>query len=176
MGKTTFIMIGAAILDVLAKPVNLSAFRVDSIPAETLTTNTGGDAMNEARTLAALGAKVRLVSKLGEDAAGEMILGRCRDLGIDTEFIRRSAEIPTGVNIVLIDEAGERRFITNPHGTLRQFYPEDIPREALEGGKILCEHPLGAEMPGQVGDFSLLRQYRYGKIQVSLYGRKMEEE
>ena len=62
--------------------------------------------MNEARTLAALGAKVRLVSKLGEDAAGEMILGRCRDLGIDTEFIRRSAEIPTGVNIVLIDEAG----------------------------------------------------------------------
>ena len=67
MGKTTFIMIGAAILDVLAKPVNLSAFRVDSIPAETLTTNTGGDAMNEARTLAALGAKVRLVSKLGED-------------------------------------------------------------------------------------------------------------
>ena len=138
MGKTTFIMIGAAILDVLAKPVNLSAFRVDSIPAETLTTNTGGDAMNEARTLAALGAKVRLVSKLGEDAAGEMILGRCRDLGIDTEFIRRSAEIPTGVNIVLIDEAGEWRFITNPHGTLRQFYPEDIPREALEGGKILC--------------------------------------
>ena len=53
MGKTTFIMIGAAILDVLAKPVNLAAFRVDSIPAETLTTNTGGDAMNEARTLAA---------------------------------------------------------------------------------------------------------------------------
>ena len=38
--------------------------------------------MNEARTLAALGAKVRLVSKLGEDAAGEMILGRCRDLGL----------------------------------------------------------------------------------------------
>ena len=51
MGKTTFIMIGAAILDVLAKPVNLSAFRVDSIPAETLTTNTGGDAMNEARRI-----------------------------------------------------------------------------------------------------------------------------
>ena len=44
-----------------------------------------------------------------------------------------------------------------------------------EGGKILCEHPLGAELPGQVGDFSLLRQYRYCKIQVSLYGRAAEE-
>lgn len=138
MGKTTFILIGAAILDVLAKPVELTSFQVDSIAAETLTTNTGGDAMNEARTLALLGAGVRLVSKVGEDAAADMILGQCRTLGIDTEFIRRSRETPTGVNIVLIDSRGERRFITNPRGTLRKFGPEDVPEEALEGGRILC--------------------------------------
>ena len=52
---------------------------------------------------------------------------------------------------------------------------EGVTLRMKEGGKILCEHPLGAEMPGQVGDFSLLRQYRYGKIQVSLYGRAAEE-
>ena len=138
MKETTCIVIGAAILDVLAKPVNVSAFRVDSIPAETLTTHTGGDAMNEARTLASLGVPVRLVTRLGEDPAGEMILGQCRSLGIDTEFIRRSPEYPTGVNIVLVDEKGERRFITNPQGTLRKFFPEDIPEQALRGGRILC--------------------------------------
>ena len=53
---------------------------------------------------------------------------------------------------------------------------EGVASRMKEGGKILCEHPVGAEMPQQVGDFSLLRQYRYGKIQVSLYGRKTEEE
>ena len=53
---------------------------------------------------------------------------------------------------------------------------EGVTPRMKEGGKILCEHPVGAEMPQQVGDFSLLRQYRYGKIQVSLYGRKTEEE
>lgn len=138
MQKTTFILIGAAILDVLAKPVDLSAFEVDSISVETLATDTGGDAMNEARTLACLGAEVRLITKLGEDAAAEIILGRCRELGIDTAYIRRSPDVPTGVNIVLIDGEGERRFVTNPHGTLRRMYPEDIAGEALLGGKILC--------------------------------------
>ena len=52
---------------------------------------------------------------------------------------------------------------------------EGVTLRMKEGGKILCEHPLGAELPGQVGDFSLLRQYRYCKIQVSLYGRAAEE-
>lgn len=138
MEQTTFILIGAAILDVLARPVSTEVFRTGSLPADTLTVHTGGDAMNEARTLASLGGRVRLVTRLGEDPAGDLILTQCSRLGIDTSFICRNASVPTGINVVLVDESGERHFITSPHGTLRRFFPEDIPGNALSGGKYFC--------------------------------------
>ena len=138
MKNTTFILIGAAILDVLARPVGADVFQTGSVPADTLTVHTGGDAMNEACALAALGAQVRLVTRLGNDTAADMILARCGSLGIDTSCIKRSASVPTGVNVVLVGPDGERHFITSPHGTLRKFYPADISPEALQGGKFLC--------------------------------------
>ena len=94
--------------------------------------------MNESRVLADLGADVRLVSKVGTDPAGDLVLSACGDLHIDTSYIRRDPEIPTGVNIVLVDQEGERSFITCPDSTLRKFYPDDVPEAALAGGSILC--------------------------------------
>ncbi|MEG1887767.1 MAG: 16S rRNA (guanine(966)-N(2))-methyltransferase RsmD [Oscillospiraceae bacterium] len=38
-----------------------------------------------------------------------------------------------------------------------------------EHGIILCEHPSSFEMPEEDGEFKLKKQYRYGKIMVSLY-------
>lgn len=44
-----------------------------------------------------------------------------------------------------------------------------------DGGVIICEHPYGEEMPEKVGDFSLYRDYKYGKIGITVY-RMSEEE
>lgn len=38
-----------------------------------------------------------------------------------------------------------------------------------DGGVIICEHPYGEEMPEQVGRFSVYRNYKYGKIGVTVY-------
>lgn len=38
-----------------------------------------------------------------------------------------------------------------------------------DGGVIICEHPYGEEMPENVGDFSLYRDYKYGKIGITVY-------
>lgn len=138
MSHPKYIIIGAALLDILARPVSREVFRTGSLPAENIRMTTGGDAMNEAAVLASLGADVRLVSKLGLDPAAEVILSRCRELGIDTEYIVRTGQMPTSINLVLVDEKGERHFITSPEGTLRRYYPEDISRDALEKGDILC--------------------------------------
>ena len=51
MNHPIFIIAGAAIMDVLARPVNPSVFRTGSIPAKGITMHTGGDAMNEAKAL-----------------------------------------------------------------------------------------------------------------------------
>ncbi|MDE7308130.1 MAG: carbohydrate kinase family protein, partial [Lachnospiraceae bacterium] len=79
-----FIIIGAAILDVLVQPVTSEVFSKGSVPAEHIAMHTGGDALNEAGVLAKLGASVRLVGKVGKDKAGNFIQGYCKNIKIDT--------------------------------------------------------------------------------------------
>lgn len=44
-----------------------------------------------------------------------------------------------------------------------------------EGGMIICEHPSDETLPKEAGDFSLKKQYRYGKIRISIYsGREVD--
>lgn len=38
-----------------------------------------------------------------------------------------------------------------------------------EGGVIVCEHPYGEEMPQTVKNFSIYREYKYGKIGITVY-------
>jgi len=133
-----YIIIGAAIVDVLAQLVDSRVFAQGSVPAQRIAMHTGGDAMNEACVLAGLGASVRLVGKVGQDAAGDYVLRQCQEYRIGTEFLNRDPSIDTGVNIVLVDGEGERHFITSPNGSLRRLCLEDVPKEALEGGKYLC--------------------------------------
>ena len=69
MNQQKYVIVGAAILDILARPVDASVFETGSSPARAIAMHTGGDAMNESRVLADLGADVRLVSKVGTDPA-----------------------------------------------------------------------------------------------------------
>ena len=119
------VLIGAAIIDVVAPNVDRRVFESGSVPSEGLCMRTGGDAMNEAVVLAELGRGVRLVSRLGQDMAGDMILQVCDRHKIDTSAVVR-APLDTGVNIVLVEPNGERSFVTNPRGSLRALEPEDV--------------------------------------------------
>lgn len=136
--KIDFIIIGASILDVLAQPVTADVFDTGSISASHTAMHTGGDALNEAAVLAALGSSVRLVSKVGTDYAGNYIKEYCCRAGMDVSFLVEDDTLETGVNLVLIDNLGERHFITSQNGSLRKLYPSDIPDLALLGGRYLC--------------------------------------
>lgn len=136
--ETDFIIIGAAILDILAHPTEASVFVNGSFPAEHITVSTGGDAMNEATVLSSLGSSVRLITKLGNDSASEYILNHCQKHHIDTTFSTIDSSIDTGINVVLIDSEGERHFITSSNGSLRKLYPENVSDDALTNGSILC--------------------------------------
>ena len=119
------ILIGAAILDVLAPGASPRVFEAGSLPSPGLSLHTGGDAMNESVILSRLGRRVRLVSRIGHDAAGDIVLAACGQCGIDTSAVVR-ADVDTGVNIVLVGDGGERSFLTNPEGSLRKLAPEDV--------------------------------------------------
>lgn len=126
MQNPEILIIGAAIIDVLARPVNTKVFDTGSYPVEDIHMTTGGDALNEATILAKTGHKVQLETVIGEDEAGKFILNHCRECGmvIRNESVRN--EQITGMNVVLVDENGSRSFLTNPYGTLRSLRKEYI--------------------------------------------------
>ena len=68
------VIIGAAIVDVLVRPVNAAVFETGSYPAEEICMSPGADALNEAIVLARLGGQVRLETVVGDDAAGRFLI------------------------------------------------------------------------------------------------------
>ena len=132
------VIIGAAIVDVLVRPVNAAVFETGSYPAEEIGMSPGADALNEAIVLARLGGQVRLETVVGDDAAGRFLIRECADNGIMIEERQIKKEIPTGINVVLVGGDGERNFLTNPHGTLRALRLSDIRMPFEPEARYLC--------------------------------------
>lgn len=131
-------IIGAAIIDILARPVDGKVFEQGSWPVQDMRMDIGGDAANEALVLSGLGKKVYLQTVLGEDMTGRMVLERLREKGVCIDDSCISKDIVTGINTVLIQEDGERSFLTNPNGSLRKLGMEHIHIPFEEDTEILC--------------------------------------
>ena len=130
-------IIGAAVLDVLARPVSKKDLAGRSCPADRVTLAPGGDACNEATTLARLGKRVNLITKLGNDLSGQILLNYFRENGVSTEDTVIESDLDTGINIVLVDDEAERSFVTNRNGSLRKLSLSDINKKALGKAPIL---------------------------------------
>ena len=127
MQNPEIVIIGAAIIDVLAYPVNVKVFETGSYSTEDIHMTTGADALNEATILAKKGRRVQLETVIGQDDAGIMVRDAC---------IKKDEK--TGMNIVLVEQDGTRSFLTNPHGTLRSLKVEHIQMPFPESAKIVC--------------------------------------
>ena len=130
-------LIGAAILDILAGSVSTNIFQKGSLPMDNITLSFGGDALNEAVVLSQLGVEVELISKVGNDEAGKRILDFLKEKKVKTK-IKIEEKLETGINIVLIDETGERNFLTNPNSSLRKLSEQDIMEHLEKAGDIVC--------------------------------------
>ena len=124
--KKDLTIIGAAIIDILAGPITPDVFRTGSQPVDTIRLSFGGDALNEAAILAKFGKNVELISKVGLDDAGERVLDFMERLGMPTDSVVIEDGLATSMNLVLVDENGERCFLTNPAGSLRRLSLQDI--------------------------------------------------
>ena len=130
-------IIGAAIIDILTGPVNEHLFQTGSLPMQTTKMSFGGDALNEAVVLSRFGKKTELITKVGNDEAGKRVLNYIKDHNISTDKVTIEEGLTTGVNIVLVDDKGERYFLTNPQSSLRKLAIEDIVPYAGEMADIV---------------------------------------
>ena len=136
--KADVTIIGAAILDVLAGPVDAGVFDKGSQPVNSTRLAFGGDALNEAVVLSQLGVKVELISKVGNDEAGKRVLDFLKEKQVDTTKVKVEDGLETGINIVLVTPEGERVFLTNPNGSLRKLGEGDVTEQLDDAADIVC--------------------------------------
>src|SRR4051812_33143635 len=114
-------VVGSINLDLVA--------RVDRLPrpGETvggghLSRYPGGKGANQAVAAARLGAKVRMVGAVGDDAFADEALSGLREAGVELE-LERVGE--TGVALIYVDDEGETEIVVAP-GANRLLSPQAV--------------------------------------------------
>ncbi|MDJ0908797.1 MAG: PfkB family carbohydrate kinase [Woeseiaceae bacterium] len=104
-------VVGGVNVDVHGRPARSLKLH-DSNPG-TVTTSAGGVARNVAENLARLGADVRLISAVGDDHHGRLLLEHGRATGIDMQHVLISASNPTSTYMSIVDRRGDMHVAIN---------------------------------------------------------------
>ena len=100
------------------------------VPGDTLVASDtrwlpGGKGANQAAAAARLGAEVRFLGAVGDDAAAAVALGGLDDDGVDVSHVRRVAGTPSGVAVVCVDGLGDNLVVVAA-GANAALAPDDV--------------------------------------------------
>ncbi|RAX19069.1 sugar kinase [Actinomyces sp. Z5] len=118
MANLDVLCVGSSVVDIPLHPVDRTVFDTVSYPVDDISMQVGGDALNESIILSRLGARVGLVTVVGDDAAGTFITTTARSEGVDVSRVHVRRSLTTSLNVGLVQPDGERTFITNRNGSL----------------------------------------------------------
>jgi ribokinase len=107
----------------------------ETILGGTFLMNPGGKGANQAVAAARLGGKVTFITKRGNDLFGNQAVGLLMREGIDTQYIIKDPDLPSGVALITVDSAGENIIVVAP-GSNGNLLQEDIPSSILGSGNF----------------------------------------
>ncbi|MGW4380785.1 ribokinase [Kitasatospora sp. NPDC004531] len=116
----------------------------ETVLAERFVEGVGGKGANQAVAAARLGARVRLVARVGADAEG--VLRALAAEGVDVTAVLPAEDADTGIASVVVDRAGENTIVVNP-GANAALAVADLPdRLAGAGEVLLVQHEIASEV------------------------------
>src|SRR5207237_9817166 len=113
------VVVGKANVDYLVRGPRLPA-PGESVNGGEFQEAAGGKGANQAVGAARLGAKVALVARVGRDARGDAVLAKLHDESVETRFVTRDPEQPTGVALCQVAAAGEAQILYAAGGSERR--------------------------------------------------------
>ena len=137
------LVIGAAIIDIIMKIKRLPKSGEDILCSETVST-VGGCAYNVAGTLRGFGVDHDLFVPVGRGMYGDMIAGDLDKLGY--QILIREEESDNGYCLCLVEEDGERTFITvkGAEGRFRPSWFEQLSQDAYDSIYVAGYQVCGA--------------------------------
>jgi len=126
----------------------------------------GGKGANQAVAAALLGAKSYLVSCLGEDHIGDLLLENARKKGVSTDYVVRDPATYTGVALIIIDKEG-RNVIAVAPGADHMLATEDIDRasEVMAKSDVIL---LQLEIPLEIVSYVIRKASQFKKVKTIL--------
>jgi len=104
----------------------------------------GGAARNAAEIFARLGCDVYLLSCIGTDPLGDLILDQASGLGINTSAVERYSDVSTACYVSILDSAGTPRFGVFDGSVMERLTPDYIQRysQLLASVDLVVSHTL----------------------------------
>lgn len=129
MESKKIIVVGSTNMDMVVKTHHIP------VPGETVLSgsffmNPGGKGANQAVTVARLGGDISFISKVGNDVFGRQSAQLFDEEGINTFHLLSDEELPSGVALITVDDAGENSIVV-ASGANANLLPGDL-SEALD--------------------------------------------
>jgi ribokinase len=158
------LVIGSSNTDMVIKTEKMPA-PGETILGGTFLMNPGGKGANQAVAAARLGGKVTFITKRGNDLFGNQAIGLFMREGINTDYIVKDMELPSGVALITVDATGENSIVVAP-GSNGNLLPEDISLKLFKTGKcdILL---LQLEIPVKTVEYAVYKAAEH-RIRVIL--------
>lgn len=128
--------IGDLVVDIFIKGVKEVPPPYNFAIPEAAQVHTGGDAVNTGIDLAKLGLAAGVVGRVGPDDAAEFLIGRMKDLGVNTNGVVRGRSGGTSVCFFIITPEGEESYWYY-RGASLEFRYEDVDLELVKQAKIV---------------------------------------
>lgn len=137
MQTKKIVVVGSTNMDMVVKTNHIP------VPGETVLAgsffmNPGGKGANQAVAVARLGGDISFISKVGNDIFGKQSSQLFDDEGINTANILSDEELPSGVALITVDQAGENSIVV-ASGANANLFPADLTKalKVIESSDIV---------------------------------------
>ncbi len=128
------LVVGSINMDMVVRSPHMPA-PGETVLGDGFVTSPGGKGANQAVAAARLGARCRMIGRVGEDPFGQALLEGLRDEGIDCANVMTTAGEPSGVAMIVVDSRGENSIVV-ASGANDRLTPDDVFSRAEAFGGI----------------------------------------
>ena len=144
-------------------------FRLDHLPkpgesmlAKEVINCPGGKGANQAVGAARLGAKAKMIGRVGNDGFGQTMRDSLVTAGVDVSGVRVDNNLPTGTAVVMLAEGVDNSIVVNAGANMR-VTPKDIDVVDFTGANALL---VQLEIPLETVEYAMRRARQAGMLVV----------
>ena len=145
---TDIVVVGSVNLDLSATAGRLPA-PGETITGATLSRFPGGKGANQALAARRLGADVKLVACVGDDAAAVEALAMLREGGVDLSRVQVLEDSQTGVALSCVEPTGENQIVVAP-GANVQMDPATLMLDSADA--LICQLEIPVDVIARAAD------------------------